>query len=124
MTLCGVLKDILLVCASIAIWGTPVTLLQFFGYGMALAGMVYFKLGKDNIKNAFSEASRKWAEYGVKHPAQRKIVVFCMVILTIFLLITGLVPTLGYNAADAVAQSKAYFNGILGDGMMVKTKGN
>jgi hypothetical protein len=67
MTLCGVLKDILLVFASIAIWGTPVTPLQFFGYSIALCGMIYYKLGADSIKSFFSELTRQWAEYGAKH---------------------------------------------------------
>ncbi|KAL8989575.1 MAG: hypothetical protein Q9177_001563, partial [Variospora cf. flavescens] len=76
LTLCGVLKDILLVFASIAIWGKPVTALQFFGYSIALAGLVYFKLGADTIKAKFSDAGRAWADYGVRHPALRKIIVF------------------------------------------------
>ena len=120
MTLCGVLKDILLVCASMIIWGTPVTLIQFFGYSMALAGMIYFKLGKDNIKNAFSEGQRKWAEYGVNHPAQRKIVVFFLVIITMFLLVTGLSPQFGYDPSNAVNESKSLLSGIWSDGVMGK----
>jgi drug/metabolite transporter (DMT)-like permease len=50
LTLCGVLKDILLVAASILIWSTTVTFLQFFGYSIALGGLVYYKLGGDKIK--------------------------------------------------------------------------
>ena len=57
--------DILLVCVSIAIWGTPVTMLQFFGYSLALISMIYFKLSGHNIKAAFSEAGRKWTESGL-----------------------------------------------------------
>ena len=49
LTLCGVLKDILLVCASMIIWGNPVTVLQFFGYSIALFGLLYYKLGADKI---------------------------------------------------------------------------
>ena len=116
MTLCGVLKDILLVCASIAIWGTPVTLLQFFGYSLALAGMIYFKLGADNIKTAFAEGGRQWAAYGNNHPAQRKIVVFFVVITTLFLLMTGLAPTLGYDTSGILTSARGWFGGILGNG--------
>ena len=43
------MKDILLVVASIMIWGTAVTLLQFFGYSVALCGLVYYKLGAETI---------------------------------------------------------------------------
>lgn len=31
------------------IWGTEVTALQFFGYSIALGGMVYYKLGYEQI---------------------------------------------------------------------------
>lgn len=99
MTLCGVLKDILLVAASIMIWGTPVTALQYFGYSIALCGLVYFKLGGDTIKGQFSEANRQWAEYGAKHPAMRKVIVFGGILLTVFLILGGLAPSAGYDAA-------------------------
>ena len=97
MTLCGVLKDILLVFASIMIWGTPVSALQYFGYGIALCGLIYFKLGADTIKAQFSEANRQWAEYGAKHPALRKVIVFGIILLTVFVILGGLAPTAGYD---------------------------
>lgn len=53
LTLSGVLKDILLVGASIAIWGTHVSGLQFFGYSIALGGLMYYKLGANGIKEIF-----------------------------------------------------------------------
>ncbi|KAI5849154.1 triose-phosphate transporter family-domain-containing protein [Tricharina praecox] len=49
LTLCGVLKDILLVVLSILIWQTEVTLLQFIGYSIALAGLVWYKLGPEKV---------------------------------------------------------------------------
>ena len=97
MTLCGVLKDILLVFASIMIWGTPVTALQYFGYGIALCGLVYFKLGADTLKAQFSEANRQWAEYGAKRPAMRKVIVFGIILLVIIALLGGIAPSAGYN---------------------------
>lgn len=100
MTLCGVLKDILLVCASMAIWGSPVTALQFFGYSIALGGMIYYKLGAESIKSLFTELNRQWAEYGSKHPAQRKIVVFFGVLFTIGLVLGGLAPSVGYGPKE------------------------
>ncbi|KAI9932437.1 hypothetical protein MW887_008678 [Aspergillus wentii] len=45
LTLSGVLKDILLVVASMVIFRDPVTPLQVVGYGIALGGLVYYKLG-------------------------------------------------------------------------------
>lgn len=98
MTLCGVLKDIILVGASIAIWGTPVSALQYFGYSIALCGLVYYKLGGATIKAQFSEMSRAWAEYGAKHPALRKLIVFGSIVVLLFILLGGLAPTVGYDS--------------------------
>lgn len=98
MTLCGVLKDILLVGASIAIWGTQVTALQYFGYSIALGGLVYYKLGGSTIKTQLSELNRAWAEYGAKHPALRKLIVFGSVVLLLFIVLGGLAPTVGYDS--------------------------
>ncbi|KAJ3201021.1 hypothetical protein HDU67_001657 [Dinochytrium kinnereticum] len=43
MCLSGVLKDIILVVASVLIWWTTVTRLQMVGYSTALAGLVWYK---------------------------------------------------------------------------------
>ncbi|KAJ3025443.1 UNVERIFIED_CONTAM: hypothetical protein HDU68_007127 [Siphonaria sp. JEL0065] len=43
MCLSGVFKDILLVGISVLIWANPVTVLQIFGYGVALIGLVWYK---------------------------------------------------------------------------------
>ncbi|KAK0635424.1 triose-phosphate transporter family-domain-containing protein [Bombardia bombarda] len=50
MTLTGILKNILLVIASIMIWHTSITAMQFFGYTIALAGLVYYSVGWDQIQ--------------------------------------------------------------------------
>ena len=97
MTLCGVLKDILLVAASIAIWGTPISALQYFGYSIALCGLVYYKLGAATIKAQFSELNRSWAEYGAKRPVVRKLIVFGVVLGLVLIVMVGLAPTVGYD---------------------------
>ena len=97
MTLCGVLKDILLVAASIAIWGTPISLLQYFGYSIALCGLIYYKLGAATIKAQFSELNRSWAEYGAKSPVMRKLIIFGSVLGLIFLGTVSLAPAVGYD---------------------------
>ncbi|KIW65446.1 hypothetical protein PV04_07705 [Phialophora macrospora] len=93
LTLCGILKDILLVAASMLIWGTPVTNLQFFGYSIALGGMLYYRLGAEQLKGHLQQAGRSWSEFGVQRPAMRKALVFALVLVTIFLLLGGLAPT-------------------------------
>ena len=89
MTLCGVLKDILLVVASMMIFRDPVSPLQFFGYSIALGGLVYYKLGADKIKEHMGNGQRAWADYGVRHPAARKLIVIGLVVMTIILLLGG-----------------------------------
>lgn len=49
MTLCGVLKNILLVGASILIWGTLVSGIQYAGYGIALLGLIYYGVGIEGV---------------------------------------------------------------------------
>jgi len=93
LTLCGILKDILLVACSMMIWGTPVSKTQFFGYAIALGGLLYYKLGAEQLKGYVSQAGRSWSEFGVQRPAVRKAVVFGLVLLTLFLLLGGLAPT-------------------------------
>ncbi|KAF8220930.1 TPT-domain-containing protein [Tricholoma matsutake] len=44
LTLAGVFKDILLITGSVLIFGSPITSLQVFGYSIALAGLVLFKV--------------------------------------------------------------------------------
>ncbi|KAI9728588.1 MAG: hypothetical protein M1834_007616 [Cirrosporium novae-zelandiae] len=109
LTLCGVLKDILLVGASMLIWSTPVTPLQFFGYSVALSGLVYYKLGPDQIKQYVGQAGLVWSEFGVQRPALRKFLVFFAILSTLFLVIGSLTPTFAPETA-------ANLGGILNEG--------
>ncbi|KAF7538900.1 hypothetical protein G7Z17_g12535 [Cylindrodendrum hubeiense] len=93
LTLCGVLKDIMLVAASMAIWGTQVTPLQFFGYSIALGGMVYYKLGYEQLKGHIMDANRQWAEFGARKPVLRKITIIVATAFVIFTLFGGLAPS-------------------------------
>ncbi|KAJ5266988.1 sugar phosphate/phosphate translocator [Penicillium angulare] len=102
MTLCGVLKDILLVAASMMLWNTPVTALQFFGYSIALIGLVYYKLGGDKIREQVGQANRVWAEYGNNHPAQRKFIIFGAAALIFFLFIGSMAPSYAPESVERV----------------------
>ena len=99
MTLCGVLKDILLVGASVAIWGTPISGLQGFGYSIALCGLIYYKLGGATLKAQFSEGQRWWAEYGIKHPVAKKLKVTAIVFVVVFVGVAAIAPTAGYDTS-------------------------
>eukprot|EP01041_Mallomonas_annulata_P003410 gene3410-6771_t len=48
LTLAGIVKDIMLVVLSVSVFGSPVTLLQYAGYGIALLGLNLHKEFKKN----------------------------------------------------------------------------
>lgn len=100
LTLSGVLKDILLVFASMFLFGDPVTLIQAFGYGIALAGLVYYKLGADKLKEYLGQGGMMWAEFGATRPAARKLIIFAILLLSMFMLLGGLAPRFAPEATD------------------------
>ncbi|ODV92510.1 hypothetical protein CANCADRAFT_43119 [Tortispora caseinolytica NRRL Y-17796] len=85
LTLCGILKDILLVFASMVIWHTIVTPLQFFGYSIALVGLLYYKLGYKQMVELFENITRGAQDYLPRRPARRFLlaVVVCFLIGTL-----------------------------------------
>lgn len=75
LTLSGVLKDILLVVASMVIFLDPVSGLQFFGYSIALGGLVYYKLGADGVKNGVRDAQVALGNMRQENPGRAKALV-------------------------------------------------
>ncbi|KAK6441714.1 hypothetical protein LTR95_002047 [Oleoguttula sp. CCFEE 5521] len=112
MTLCGVLKDILLVAASMLIFADPVSPLQFFGYSIALGGLVYYKLGGDKIKEHVSGGTRAWGEFGQKRPVARKLTIGIMVFGVIVLILGGIGGS--GVAPGATDRAKGAIGAILG----------
>ncbi|EGD99296.1 hypothetical protein TESG_06565 [Trichophyton tonsurans CBS 112818] len=86
LTLCGVLKDILLVTISALWWKTPVTPLQLFGYTIALGGLIYYKLGVEKMKEYTDQGLRQWAEYSSTHPARSRLILIGMGVLVLIVL--------------------------------------
>lgn len=93
------------------IWGTPVSGLQFFGYSIALGGLLYYKLGSEQLKQYASSAGRSWNEFGTNKPATRKLVIVGASVFTVFLLLCGLAPT---YAPGSVKASSEYLKSLLG----------
>jgi hypothetical protein len=93
------------------IWGTPVSGLQFFGYSIALGGLLYYKLGTDQLKQYVSFTSRSWNEFGTNKPVTRKLVIAGGVVLAMFLLLGGLAPT---YAPDKVKAGSEWIRSLLG----------
>lgn len=86
----GILKDILLVCASMMIFRDPVTPQQFFGYSIALAGLVYYKLGAEKIQALSTDIRLQVGEYRRTNPAQAKgIAIGVVAIIVLLVLYTG-----------------------------------
>ncbi|KAI0469554.1 triose-phosphate transporter family-domain-containing protein [Xylaria cf. heliscus] len=77
LTMSGVLKDILLVVASMTIFGDPVTLQQYFGYSIALAGLVYYKLGAEKLQQMTTDAKLTINEVRRSNPAGFKLGAIC-----------------------------------------------
>ncbi|KAK4495572.1 hypothetical protein PRZ48_012840 [Zasmidium cellare] len=94
LTLSGVLKDILLVVASMVIFRDPVSPIQFFGYSIALAGLVYYKLGADGVKNFARDAQLSMGTMRQNHPARAKGLILGGVFVTLMLVTWYLWPSI------------------------------
>jgi len=112
LALSGVLKDILLVGASMAIFRDPVSGVQFFGYSVALAGLIYYKMGAEKLKEYLDEYSRQWADYGNRSPLMRKVLTIVLVAVTFIMLLGGLAGLFpDYDPTDYARQ----LTGMLGN---------
>ncbi|KAK9419444.1 putative Sugar phosphate transporter domain-containing protein [Seiridium unicorne] len=89
LTMSGVLKDILLVVASMVIFGDPVTGQQYFGYGIALAGLTYYKLGADKMNAMITDGRLYINEARRTNPAMVKVIVLCGVLGIVTLVTFG-----------------------------------
>lgn len=84
------------------IFRDPVSGIQFFGYSIALGGLVYYKLGADKLKDYAGQGGRQWAEYGQTHPAMRKVIIFSVVLFGLFLVLGGMAPYLPEQYSQGV----------------------
>lgn len=86
----GILKDILLVVASMMIFLDPVTLQQFFGYAIALGGLVYYKLGAEKMRSLTTDVRLQVGEYKRDNPAKVKgLALGAVAAVVLFVLYTG-----------------------------------
>lgn len=75
LTLSGVLKDILLVVASMIIFQSEVTWVQAIGYSIALGGLIYYKVGAEQLQSSMSDARARFASYSQKNPSKAKLAI-------------------------------------------------
>lgn len=97
MTLCGVLKNIFLVVASVLIWGTVITPMQIVGYAIALAGLVYYGVGYDGVQTYYTHSQqfveKLWEgqkQVTVRDMVLRRIVFSLLVLLVLVLVLMGI----------------------------------
>lgn len=110
MTLTGILKSILLVIVSVIIWQTQITPLQALGYAIALAGLVYYSVGYEQLYNGYATASgwasHTWKATGFKDaagsPARRR----CLLV-TAALCIISLITVVGIWKGPVVVKTAA-----------------
>lgn len=92
----------------------PVSLLQAFGYSIALGGLIYYKLGGEKLKEYLGHGSMKWQELGHTRPVLRKLMIFTAVVISMFMVLGSLGPKY------APEQTGKVYNGI---GKMMGDKG-
>lgn len=112
LTLSGVLKDILLVFASMFLFKDPVSPLQAFGYAIALGGLIYYKLGAEKLREYLGQGGMKWQELGHTRPVLRKLMVFAAVIMGMFMILGSLGPR---YAPDSTAKAYNGFGKLIGE---------
>lgn len=74
------------------LWKTPVSNLQFFGYAISLAGLVYYKLGSDHLRDSLEKVRVKWTAFSAKYPIIMTLIAVFSAITVIFVLLGVLMP--------------------------------
>ncbi|KAJ5107227.1 sugar phosphate/phosphate translocator [Penicillium angulare] len=92
LTMAGILKDILLVCASMMLFHDPVTPLQFFGYSIALAGLCYYKLGAEKMQSLTTDVRLQVGEYRRANPGKAKVIAAGAVVSVILIVLYSGAP--------------------------------
>lgn len=90
----------------------PVTLLQAFGYSIALGGLIFYKLGGEKLKEYLGQGSMKWQEFGYNRPVLRKLMIFAAVIISMFMILGSLGPRYAPDSTDKVVSG---FGKLIGE---------
>ncbi|OBT77578.1 hypothetical protein VF21_04604 [Pseudogymnoascus sp. 05NY08] len=90
LTLCGVIKNVGIVVLSVILWGTIVSGLQWLGYSIASAGLVYYSLGYEGIKNACLQGQAMWDSRGMNYRGNNLTAIIAGGVITTFLLFAWL----------------------------------
>lgn len=72
--------------ASIGIFGDPVTPTQYFGYSIALGGLVYYKLGGESLQQVSTQTRLAVGNFRRDHPGRTKAITFGITLLAMGLI--------------------------------------
>lgn len=95
LTLTGILKNVLLIFASVLIWHTHITGLQWIGYPLAIGGLLVYS---ETVKWDHVASFAAWAKGAVESgaldenrlpPSVRRIVIVAAVALITIMLFVG-----------------------------------
>ena len=81
--------------ASMAIFGDPVTAIQYFGYSIALGGLMYYKLGGEKMKQIGTDTRLTVGSFQRENPLLSKAIVLCAAIGFVLFLLYGCWPSVG-----------------------------
>ncbi|KAI1496747.1 TPT-domain-containing protein [Biscogniauxia marginata] len=106
LVLTGILKNILLVIAAVAIWSTPIAGLQLFGYGLALVGLLLYQSSWQEMKMNL-KASIRWAK-NHSTPGPKEKAHLWLFIRRPFLVVISLVASLLLVCIWTMGDERAY----------------
>lgn len=98
----------MLVVASMVIFLDPVSPLQFFGYSIALAGLVYYKLGGEGIKNGIQDAQNVYHSMNQQNPARLRGIMIGAGVALAILVVFVIYPAVTASAAGKAAAASTF----------------
>lgn len=87
LTLCGVLKNCGIIFASIVLFGTHITGLQWIGYSIATLGLIYYSLGMGGILQLWENGQALWELRGDNLRGRNLTIIIGVACVSIFLLV-------------------------------------
>lgn len=121
MSLCGILKSILLIWASVLFWDTKINLTQCSGYAIAVAGLVYYSVGDKELSRV-AHTTMAWASApfgfsnGLKTVTLGKVVLVATIALCVIFFATN---SRRYDSSLTLPPFKGA--GALGGGLYLDT---
>ena len=93
--------------ASLTIFGDPVAPLQYFGYAIALGGLVWYKLGGDQLREVSTQARLAVGQFRNERPGATRAVLICVVFGIVGLGLWGWWPAV-VSAREAAGVPKPF----------------